>query len=333
MTRVAILLLLLPLTAPALAAQRPVPSHAATTAVPAGTAQEVARVNGVAVTSDRLAAALAALIPQESFHQNVSADKMASLRQQALATVIDEELAYQDAVRRGMRPSSADLKSAWTQTVARYGGAATFDAALRQAGVSRESIEREINRRLLIEKNYSRSVMDHCSVSPEEAESFFTQNPDRFVEPEQVHVHAITIGVDPSSGAAQWRQAKSRAQEARAALDRGMTFAEAAKTYSTDPSREHGGDMGFMHRGSMAGPFEAIVQKLPVGTPSDVVESLYGYHVVMVSEVHPAQRKTFDQVSSSLVKDLSATRCTERRDQWLGGLRAAARIQKSEPTR
>jgi peptidyl-prolyl cis-trans isomerase C len=331
MKRAALLLLVLPLAEVASAAQRPMPSHQTSTAAAAVAVRDVARVNGVAVTSDRVAAALSALLPQESFHRNLGAEKMAALRKQALATVIDEELAYQDGVRRGITASDTDIRAAWTQTIARYGGAQKFDEALRQSGVSRSAVEHEISRRLVVEKNYGLSVMDHCGVTRDEAQRFFADNPDRFVEPEQVHVFAITVGVDPSSNATTWAEAKARAAAARKALDGGTTFAEAVRTYSTDPSREKGGDMGFVHRGSMSGPFDAVVQKLPVGTPSDVIESLYGYHVVLVSEVRPPQRKTFEQVSAGLIKDLSSSRCAERKETWLARLRASARIETSEP--
>ena len=333
MTRVAILLLVLPLCATPAGAQRPVPSHPPATPPPAGAVQEVALVNGTAVTSDRVAAALSTLIPQESFHRNVSAERMAALRQQALSTVIDEELAYQDGRRQGLKGSDADFKAAWAQTVNRYGGATRFDAALRKAGASRASVEQEIRRRLIIDLSFRQAVMDRCSVTSDEAAQFYREHPERFIEPEQLHVHAITISVDPSSPSEAWPAAKARADEARRALARGMAFAEAARTYSTDPGRASGGDMGLVHRGSLASPFETIVQTLPVGTPSDVVESIYGYHIVLVSEVKPPQKKTLEQVSTTLTKDLSATRCAERKDAWLQGLRASAHIQLHEAAR
>ena len=61
--------------------------------------------------------------------------------------------------------------------------------------------------------------------------------------------------------------------------------------------------------------------------PSDVVESIYGYHVVLVTEVRPAAGKPFEQVAEGLARDLSTTRCDERRTTWLAGLRAAARVE------
>ncbi len=158
MTRVAILLLVLPLCAAPAGAQRPVPSHPPATPPPAGAVQEVALVNGTAVTSDRVAAALSTLIPQESFHSNVGAERMAALRQQALSAVIDEELAYQEGVRGGLKGSEADVKAAWTQTVARYGGATRFEAALRKAGVTRASVEQELRRRLIIDLSFQTAM-------------------------------------------------------------------------------------------------------------------------------------------------------------------------------
>ena len=330
MTRAAILSLVVALSAVPLAAQRPLPSHGAPRPAPAAAATAVARVNGVAVTSDRLAAALSALIPQESFHRSVDARTMATLRQRALDSVIDEELAYQDGLRRGLKAGAVESRTAWNQTVKRYGGARAFDEALRASGVTKASVEREIARRLVVEKNYAAAVMNRCQVSEIEARRFYDEHPERFIEPERVHVHAITVTVDPSSPASAWAAAKVRAGEARAALGRGVPFGEAARTYGTDSSRETGGDMGLVHRGSLQEPFESVVKTLTPGVVSEVVESLYGYHVLQVSEVAPPQARAFAQVSATLVQDLSATRCAEQKERWFGELRAAARIERGE---
>ncbi len=233
-------------------------------------------------------------------------------------------------MRRGLRAAPADVRKAWDQTVARYGGPAAFTSALRQSGLTRASVEQEITRRLIVERNYSDSVTDTCRVTPAEARQFFGDHPERFIEPEQLHVQAITIGVNPSSPSSAWTEAKARAAEARAALDAAKSFDEIARAYSTDSSREKGGDMGFVHRGSLASPFDEVVEHLAAGSTSPVVESLYGYHILRVSDVRPPQARTFEQVSATLMKDLSATRCAERRTAWLAQLRAAARVQVLE---
>lgn len=330
MTRVACLLLVGALPGIAFAGQD-TPSPRTQPASSVGRINPVvASVNGTTITSDRLSAALSVLIPQESFHRSVSAERMAALRREALDRVVDEELAYQDGVRRGIRPSTAEHRAAWNTTVSRYGGPAGLDAALRQANMSRRTLEDAISRRLIGDTNYQLSVASHCAVTSDDARRFFDANRERFVEPEQLHVFAITVAVDPSGGQAQWEAARRRAEDAKEALERGMPFSQAAHEFSTDPSRDAGGDMGLVHRGSLADPFEAIVAELPIGAPSKVVSSIYGYHIVLVSEVHAEAPKTFDEVSRTLISDLTEKQCTEQRQSWLSSLRAAAKIQLLE---
>lgn len=329
MTRVACMLLVGALPAAAFAGQDVSPRRQPASAVERSS-PVVASVNGTAITSDRLSAALSVLIPQESFHRTVSAERMAALRREALDRIVDEELAYQDGVRRGIRPSASEQKAAWNTTMSRYGGTAGLAAALRQANMSRSALEQAISRRLIGEKNYQQAVASHCAVTSGDARKFFDANRERFVEPEQLHVFAITVGVDPSGGPAAWEEAKHKAAAAKEALERGMPFSQAAHDFSTDPSRDSGGDMGFVHRGSLADPFETIVTTLPIGKPSEVVASIYGYHIVLVSELRAEAPKTFDEVSRTLISDLTEKQCTEQRQSWLSSLRAAARIEVLE---
>src|SRR5712692_9182702 len=110
--------------------ERAMPSHAVAGPV-SPPAHEVVRVNGVPLLSSRLDAAVSSLIPAESFHRNVSAEKMVALRQRALQTLVDEELKYQDGVRRMVRASDLEVETGLTQAAKRYGGRRTFEEALR----------------------------------------------------------------------------------------------------------------------------------------------------------------------------------------------------------
>jgi peptidyl-prolyl cis-trans isomerase C len=315
----------------AMPSSRAMASHAVAASVHAP-AIEVVRVNGVPLMSSRLDAAVSSLIPAESFHRNVSAEKMAALRQRALQTLVDDELKYQDAVHRRVRASAVEVETGLTQTAKRYGGRRIFKDALRRSGTSMADTRREIRRTITIQKVSARTVASQCEVSRDEAARFFTENPARFVQPEQLHIYAITVGVTPSSSAQEWADARSRAAEARRELEAGASFGDMALKYSTDPSKTKGGDMGLIHRGSLSDAFERVARDLPVGQSSDVVETLYGYHIVRVSEVRPPQKKTFGEVATGLRKDLTAQRCTDLNDAWVDGLRARANVVFSEPT-
>ncbi|MEO8681641.1 MAG: peptidylprolyl isomerase [Vicinamibacterales bacterium] len=304
--------------------QRAWPSHSRGAERPAPTV--VAIVNGVTLKSDRLDAAVGALLPMESFHQNVNAEIMAELRKKALVQIVDDELQYQDAVKRGLAVKDPEVDAALAKAVARYPSRKAFNDALAQSGASLADMRRELRRRLLITKAHEQRVMARCVVDREEAQRYFKEHPDRFIEPERLHIRAITLGVDPSSGESGWKAARERAEDVRKQLTGGAAFEDLARKYSTDPSGQKGGDMGVLHRGSLSEGFETVATGLPIGQPSPVVETIYGYHIFEVTEVLPPQPRSFADVGARLQQDLSTERCAATGNEWTAALRAAATI-------
>ncbi|XP_045394109.1 peptidyl-prolyl cis-trans isomerase NIMA-interacting 4 isoform X2 [Lemur catta] len=79
----------------------------------------------------------------------------------------------------------------------------------------------------------------------------------------------------------------SKIMEAMEKLKSGMRFNEVAAQYSEDKARQ-GGDLGWMTRGSMVGPFQEAAFALPVsGMDKPVftdppVKTKFGYHIIMV---------------------------------------------------
>lgn len=80
---------------------------------------------------------------------------------------------------------------------------------------------------------------------------------------------------------------QSKAQQAIEKLENGMKFNEVAAEFSEDKARQ-GGDLGWMTRGSMVGPFQEAAFQLPnstVNSPNYTnppVKTKFGYHIIMV---------------------------------------------------
>ncbi|RWS27000.1 peptidyl-prolyl cis-trans isomerase NIMA-interacting 4-like protein [Leptotrombidium deliense] len=80
---------------------------------------------------------------------------------------------------------------------------------------------------------------------------------------------------------------QSKALEAIEKLKSGLKFSEVAGQYSEDKARQ-GGDLGWMVRGSMVGPFQEAAFALPNSTvdkpvyTDPPVKTKFGYHIIMV---------------------------------------------------
>ena len=65
----------------------------------------------------------------------------------------------------------------------------------------------------------------------------------------------------------------------------GKDFAELAKQYGEDGTKQNGGDLGWFGKGDMVPEFENAVYALKPGeVTQDLVETQYGYHIIKLEE-------------------------------------------------
>ncbi|MDI1444037.1 thioredoxin domain-containing protein [Polyangium sp. 6x1] len=77
-------------------------------------------------------------------------------------------------------------------------------------------------------------------------------------------------------------EALARAEEARKRLRAGASFSDIVAQYSDEPgAAQRGGDLGTFPRGAMIREFEEAVDKLNVGQTSEIVETPFGFHIIV----------------------------------------------------
>src|SRR5439155_10599296 len=88
-------------------------------------------------------------------------------------------------------------------------------------------------------------------------------------------------------------------------------FAQAARQYSEDASGRSGGDLGWLAKGQLDPDFEAAAWGLPLGMVSGVVETKFGYHLILVENKQPAGIEPLDQARASVREFLMTQHASE----------------------
>ncbi|WP_394233259.1 peptidylprolyl isomerase [Niallia oryzisoli] len=99
------------------------------------------------------------------------------------------------------------------------------------------------------------------------------------------------------------------AKEVKSKLDAGGKFEDLAKEYSTDGSKDQGGDLGWFGPGAMVPEFEEAAYALDVNEISEPVKSQFGYHIIQVTEKKEAE--PFDKVKDEMETKYKATKMTQ----------------------
>ena len=105
-----------------------------------------------------------------------------------------------------------------------------------------------------------------------------------------VRASHILISVDGDATKNERMAEYNRALEIRESIiDGEISFAQAAKTYSSDKSAlSNGGDLGYFTVFMMVYDFETVAYETPIGEVSMPVKTKYGYHLIQVNDIRDA---------------------------------------------
>jgi len=172
---------------------------------------------------------------------------LTEIRKETMDRLVEDTLVSAEASRLKVVVSEKDLTDSFNQLVKSNGGETSFASVLKQYyGLTPSEFKDDIYKTRLLRQKV--------------AEKFSSDE---------------TVNAD----------AKAKAEEVLAKVKAGEDFATLATQYSQDTTASAGGDLGFFGKGKMVPEFETAAFALKAGEVSELVKTVYGYHIIKVTEV------------------------------------------------
>ena len=153
-----------------------------------------------------------------------------------------------------------------------------------------ESAKRDILAQLAM-----RNTLKKVQVTEDEIKDYYEANPKKFEKGATVSAKHILV------------ETEEACKDVLAQIERGAkTFEDAAKEYSTCPSKERGGDLGEFGRGQMVKEFEDAAFAAEIGQIVGPVKTQFGAHLIKVEKKQDSSKAAFDEVRAQIYQQLMA---------------------------
>ncbi len=243
-------------------------------------ASDAATVNGQPITLAELDAAVSANL------QNVpiTVAQQRQLRAALLDDLIDDALLKQFLAKNGPKVDPAEIEAQMKALTTRLTKEnRTLVAFLKESGQTEAQL-----REMWSLQNQLAGFVKQLATD-DQLKAYHAANRDIFDKVE-VRLSHVMLRVSKSAPPTARAAAKERLQSVRAMIASGkVDFATAAKKLSQCPTAKDGGDLGFIFRRGMPEdePLAKAAFALKVGEMSNVVESDYGVHLILVTDRKP----------------------------------------------
>lgn len=222
-------------------------------------------------------------------------------RQERLEEIVQQLLVLQAAAQDTLLEVEDErvedqLQERMAQIENNFGSRTAMEQQLEIEGLTvqsyREMMREQIAQEQLVQLYMARhGDQGAVEVTEDEMRAFFEEGRATLEErPATVTFKQVMLSVAPSDSS---RQAARETLEGLLERARaGEDFAALATEYSQDPgSMTAGGDLGWFRRGDMVDEFEEAAFTLLEGGISEVVETIHGFHIILLERMRVAERK------------------------------------------
>ena len=286
----------------------------------------VAKVNGIEIKKSELMTQAAIVRAQIRRAGGRDPGANTDLFKRILHGLIGEALIFDDAKKKGMVATEAEVDQKLVGFKSNFEDEANFEASLKAQGTSLEQVRAQLRQSLSIEKVLRQERAQEAQISEAELRAFYDQNPAAFTGQPQVKIRLVRATIEAPGDALARERARQKVENARRKLLEGTNFAEVVKQYSDDPlTKDKGGELPPFTLGT--GPVDAAITKLTPTQISPVIEFSGGFQVVELLERLPARKVTFEEAKPRIEGVLEQGKLQEAVLTKVEALRRVAKVE------
>lgn len=321
-----------------------------------GVNNAVVKVNNEAISRAQYDKAFDAVAKNSMFTQmgiDVKKDENSfvhlMLKERVMNELIIKKLIDQEVKNRKIKVSQDDLDKKLKTIIDQVGSKEKLNKMLKEHGVSSAQFKKDLYEEVKIQKLVD--SLKIVAVSDNDAKKFYDENKPKFIYPDRVRASHILVSANPEEIAAEIKAtddgAKLSEGEIAARVDKEMVlrkekaqkllseirknqsdFAKFAKDNSDDlASAKQGGDLGFFAKEEMVEPFSKAAFSMKPNTLSDVVQTPYGYHIILVVDRQQSGVDSFEKVKPEIKEYLTNAEKLKALQQFVDNLKNTAKVE------
>lgn len=317
-------------------------------------ANDIIKINDTVITKSEFDKAYKEVTSNKMFEQmgiDVAKDPdnifSLMMKEQVVSSLIVTTLLNEEMDKRKIDATKEEIENAENEIVSKFASKDQFMLFLKSNGISYDTFKRNLKDEIKMKKYVDSIAM--VSIGDAVAKKYYEENIEKFKYPKSVRASHILIAAninqlkdkiksenkdltDEEVTAKAQEQLNEKLQKARALQAQlkknPKTFAKLAKENSDDAvSALKGGDLGFFAKEQMVEPFANAAFALAPNTISDVVETDYGYHIIMVTDRREAGTYSFEQSKKDIINYLEGQDKVDILKNKVASLRKEANIE------
>lgn len=239
------------------------------------------------------------------------ASELKNLKQKAFDYIVEEAL-----IKINMPKSQSELKAGdyeeintyINRMVSGYGGIEKFRGVLSEDKVSFYQFVQYVKSNYVSSK-YLNALVENVKSSDEQLQKYYEDNKKSFVQPETIKAkHILFMTRDQATGEdypkEKMEEIEKKAKEVLKSIRDGADFDDLMDKHGEDPGARQMPEGYTFSRGEMVKEFEDSAFSMKVGEVSELVKTVWGYHIIKVIEKTPEKQLLLSDIKEDIRPDL-----------------------------